>query len=124
MTPAEVVRALFERMQARDWEGVGATLAPDVEVWWPATDERFSGSAFLAVQRAYPEGWAIAVEEVVADGDRVAARVRVDQDGQRFWCAGFYRVAGDRIRAAVEHWVTEAAETPPAWRRSYTDAPR
>ncbi|MGH9193825.1 MAG: hypothetical protein ACRDZ0_15300 [Acidimicrobiales bacterium] len=37
MRPGDLVRALWERMEARDWEGVRATLADDFVCDWRAT---------------------------------------------------------------------------------------
>jgi ketosteroid isomerase-like protein len=116
---ADVVRRFFESMQARDWEAAAACLAPDIEVWWPASGERFVGRDFLAVQRAYPEGWQITVASVLASGEQVAARVQVDLAPDRFWCAGFYTVRDGVITDGVEHWVTEGADEIPAWRRPF-----
>jgi limonene-1,2-epoxide hydrolase len=115
VTGAQVVRLFFEAMQARDWDAAASRLAPGIEVEMPATGERFVGDAYLAFQRAYPEGWSIDVLEVFGH-ERVATRVRVDHGSQVFLCAGFYEVADDVIQAGVEHWVTLAGETPPAWR--------
>lgn len=118
--PSDVVRNFFSAMQDRRWDDAAARLGPEVDIRWPATRERFVGPAFLAMQRAYPEGWAITVVEVLGQGDRVAVRVAVDQSGQRFWCAGFYTVLDGRISEGTEHWVTEGAEQQPAWRAPYT----
>lgn len=119
--PGAIVRSLFDAMQARQWDRAAALLAPGLKVWWPVTDERFSGHNFIEMQEAYPEGWSITVEEVLSVGDRVAARVAVDQDGERFWCHGWYDVSAGRITSAVELWATQASETPPVWRRRHTD---
>lgn len=121
----DVVTRFHERMQARDWEGAAECLSPTISVWWPASRERFSGATFLKVQRDYPEGWAITVHETVRSGaetdGRVAARVSVDLDGERYWCHGFYSVADGVIVDAIEAWVTEGAEPVPAWRAVYSD---
>ena len=119
--PAGVVRAFYERMQARDWDGAGELLDPGVQVRYTATGERFVGSSFLDMNRAYPEGWTILVEEALSAGDRVASQVRVDHGGDEFWCAGFYTVRDGRIVDGVEHWVTARSETPPEWRRPFRD---
>ncbi|MDH3295706.1 MAG: nuclear transport factor 2 family protein, partial [Acidimicrobiia bacterium] len=118
--PATVVRRFFELMEERDWDGAGELLAADVRIDFSATGERFDGPNFLAMNRAYPEGWRIDVIDVIADGNRVAAQVIVDHGDRRFWCAGFYAVDTGRIRSGIEHWVTEAADDPPAWRDRYT----
>ena len=120
MESAQVVREFFERMEARDWDAAGERLAPDVRIDFTETGERFEGPGFLAMNRAYPEGWTIDVVEVLAgEGGRVAAQVRVDQGETTFWCAGFYTVANDRIAEGVEHWVTAGSEEPPEWREPF-----
>lgn len=117
---AGAVRQFFEAMQARDWDAAATALHPHVHVWWPATDERFTGEAFLEMQRAYPEGWSIEVVEVLADGDGAAARVAVDSGGVRHWCHGTYRLEEGRIRRAVELWAAEGSAQPPPWRARFT----
>ena len=106
-------------MEARDWESAAELLYPELHIEFTETGEVFEGGNFLAMNRAYPEGWSIEVVETIAQGCRVAAQVRVQQDATTFWCAGFYEVADDVIRSGVEHWVTERSETPPVWRQEY-----
>lgn len=118
-SPADVVRTFFDSMQARDWAGAAGCLADDVRVWWPVTGERFRGPDFLAMQRAYPDGWRIEVVEVLADDDRASARVAVDLDGERYWCFGSYAVGEGVITEGVELWGTQGSETPPAWRARF-----
>jgi len=115
-----VVRQFYERMQARDWTAAAELLSPTVEIRFTSTGERFVGPSFLAMNRAFPEGWTIDVHEVLCVGDRVATQVQVDQDGATFWCAGFYTVSEGRIVDGVEHWVTEHGELPPPWRQPFT----
>ncbi len=123
MNGTEVVRAFWERIQARDWAGVGAVLAPDVVVEWPATGERLHGrDAVVGVNRAYPEGWSIRIVRLVQDGDPSAAgtvvsEVEVPHEGIGvFAVASFWHVEGGLITRAREYWVQCAGEEPPAWR--------
>lgn len=116
-------------MEARDWDRAAACLSPDITVWWPATDERFVGDAFLSMQQAFPEGWRIEVVDLLAEGARVASRIVVHMDGQRFWSHGWWRVSDGRIAQGVELWTTEGEDSPPDWRHRFTsdgqrDAPR
>lgn len=120
-TPVQTVRSFHEAMQARDWDRAASFLAEDLAAWYPVTDERFRGPQFLAMQRAYPEGWQIDVVELIADGDRAAGRIAVDQDGQRFWCHGCWTVHDGRITEAIELWGTQGSETPPPWRSAFTE---
>jgi ketosteroid isomerase-like protein len=116
-TAGNTVRRFFERMQARDWDGAGELLSPNIHIEFTETGERFDGANFLAMNRAYPEGWTIDVVETVTQGQRVAAQVRVDHGDDVFWCAGFYQVTAGVIVSGVEHWVTERSEPAPEWRR-------
>ena len=122
MQPADVVRALFERMQARDWMGARATMADHAVIRYSATGEVFTGAVFMAMNEAYPEGWTIEIVDIAAAGDRVAAQVRVPNGGQIDWLSGFYTVADGRIVDGHEHWVTEHAEPAPEWRKPFTAA--
>lgn len=117
--PAEVVRSFFELMEARDWNGAGQRLAPDLVIDFTETGERFVGDDFLAMNMAYPQGWSIEVVEVLAVGNRVAAQVRVTHGQTIFWCAGFYTVTSGKIESGTEHWVTEGSAQPPQWRRPF-----
>ena len=107
-------------MEDRDWQEAGRLLSPTLHIEYTETGERFDGSNFLAMNQAFPEGWSIEVVETVADGDRVAAQIRVTHGEQVFWCAGFYTVAGGLITSGVEHWVTERSQPAPEWRQTFT----
>ncbi|MCZ9348898.1 nuclear transport factor 2 family protein [Streptomyces mutabilis] len=78
MEPSMIVQEFWDRMQARDWAGLGALLAEDVVVEWPVSAERIVGREnFVRVNAEYPEGWSIHVMRVVADGDTVVSEVEV-----------------------------------------------
>lgn len=120
MRADEVVSSFWARMQARDWPGVHALLAPGVVLEWPATGERFEGAdAVVAVNREYPEGWTIDVQRVVAsvDGETVVSEVEVPHEGLgTFAVASIWQVRDGLVIAGREYWVTCAGEEPPPWR--------
>ena len=71
-----IVTQLWEAMEARDWETVAGLLADDFVCEWPVSRERFRGrDNFVAVNRAYPGDWHVAVRQVIAEGDRAASEV-------------------------------------------------
>jgi SnoaL-like domain len=120
MTPAEIVRALFERMEARDWDGARVTLADGYVCDYPHTGERFgSADAFISMNRAYPEGWHITVDETVADGTRVAARVRVTHGDGLFHCLSFADVEDGLVTRSIDYWLDDRGEAAPDWRAPY-----
>ncbi len=121
MTPEAVVRSLWDRIQARDWEGLSLLLDPHLVVRWPSTGEVFRGADnFVSVQSDYPEGWSISVLRVLAAGNEVVSEVEVPTiDGPTFRVASFATVRDGRVVEATEYWVTVDAEEPPKWREPY-----
>ena len=122
--PVDVVRGFWERMEARDWNGARELLADDLVVVWPATLERFEGGdLFIAMNQAYPEGWHIAVQAVMAEKQDVLAWVAVTLDGQRSWCSQRATVHNKKILNAVELWTDEGGVVAPTWRKPFGSQP-
>ena len=121
--PAEVVRELWDRIQARDWDAAGELLAEDVVVDWPQTRERIRGRAnVIAVNRNYPEGWTIRVLRVLQDGDTAVSEVAVDHvDHGTFLAASFFVVRDSQVARGVEYWVDPPKGDPPAWRTEWVE---
>jgi len=114
------VQGMWERFQARDWEGAAELIHEDFVGEWPNTAERMEGrDNYLAVQRAYPEGWTIEVRRVIADGDQVAAEVRVPHGDELFHCAGFYEVREGKVLRATEYWSDGVPGEAPTWRAEW-----
>jgi hypothetical protein len=124
MNAEQVIAEYWRRTQARDWEGVHALLAPELEVEWMATGELFAGrDAFVGMNRAYPEGWEIQVRQIVANGPLVVSETLVPYvDGTLFAVTSWWEVEGGLIQHGREYYVTVGAETPPAWRAAYSTA--
>jgi hypothetical protein len=120
MTPADTVRALFERMEARDWDGARATLADGFVCDYPHSQERFGpADAYIGMNRAYPGDWHITVDETVAEGSRVAARVRVGLGDHLYHCLAFADVEDGFVTRSVEFWLDDAGEAAPDWRAPF-----
>ena len=47
MNAATVVRELWTRAQARDWDGFGELVAEDAVIEWPVSSERIVGRALI-----------------------------------------------------------------------------
>lgn len=120
---ALVVRALWDRIAARDWERAGDTLAENVVISWPHTGELIRGrDRYMEINRRYPEGWSVEIRRVFGDAGQAVLEARVPHRslGVSF-VAGFYRVQAGRISEGTEYWVDEAAQPPPVWRSRLTD---
>jgi ketosteroid isomerase-like protein len=121
--PAGVVRSFWERIEARDWDGMRALLAEDVVFDWRHSLERFRGREnVVGMNRAYPEGWRIEVLQVLSCGDRVVSEVRVPfLDEAVFFVASIFEVRDGLIGSAVEYWIKAGHEAAPDWRRPFTE---
>ena len=116
MDAAEVVRGVWEGMEARDWDRVRSLLDDGLVVDWPQTRERIrGGDAYVALNRAYPGDWHIEVVDCFAAGSRAALRAVITDGPAIFLASGFYRVADGRIAEAVELF---AEPTEPPYDRS------
>ncbi len=123
MTPQDVVQRFWAAIAARDWASMADLLHPDVVVEWPASGERIVGrDNVVAVNREYPEGWAIDVLRVIGDDDVVVSEVEVPHQGLGvFRAASFWTVRDGLIVSGREYWIGVGAEEPPAWRSAYAE---
>ena len=72
---------MWDRMQARDWDGLTELLATDLVVDWPANGEQIVGrDNFVKFNATYPEGWSIRVLRILGEGDQVVSEVEVPHE--------------------------------------------
>lgn len=121
MEPSQIVQELWDRMQARDWPGLGELLADDLVVEWPVSGERIVGrDNYVSVNAMYPEGWSIRVLRVMADGDAVVSEVEVPHDTMGLHrVVSLWTVRDGRITAGREYWTESGSDPSPAWRAAY-----
>ncbi|THJ65478.1 nuclear transport factor 2 family protein [Arthrobacter echini] len=119
----EVVRRYWSSVWSRDWDGVGRTLADDVEVFWPVTREIIRGrDNMVAVNSQYPNGWSIDVLNAYDAGDVVISEVQVPQeDVGIFRVVSLWTVIDGVITSGREYWTLYGGEEGADWRRRYTD---
>ena len=87
-------------------------------VEWPQTGERIVGRAnVVGLTRAYPEGWAITVDEILDAGDTVVLRAWIDHPTAPTYAIGFYDVRDGRIARATEFFAD--LYDPPAGREQW-----
>lgn len=123
MESSRVVEALWDRVQARDWDGVAELVAEDAVIEWPVSGERIVGREnYVAVNREYPEGWAIRVLRIVADGDEVVSEVEVPHEGIGvFRAVSFWSVRDGQIAQGREYWTSPGADPRPEWRAAFVE---
>jgi ketosteroid isomerase-like protein len=123
MKSSSVVEALWDRTQARDWDGVAGLLAAEAVIEWPVSGERIVGREnYVAVNREYPEGWAIRVLRIVADGDEVVSEVEVPHDSMGvFRAVSFWTIHDGQIIRGREYWTSLGADPRPEWRAPFVE---
>ncbi|MFD2766484.1 nuclear transport factor 2 family protein [Micromonospora eburnea] len=121
MEPTKIVQELWDRMQARDWAGLGELLADDLVVEWPVSAERIVGREhYVRINAEYPEGWAIKVLRIVADGEVVVSEVEVPHETMGVHrVASFWTVRDGKIIDGREYWTCLGADPSPEWRAAY-----
>ncbi|MBT3164566.1 nuclear transport factor 2 family protein [Streptomyces sp. Vc74B-19] len=123
MDPAEIVHALWGRMQARDWPALADLLADDLVVEWPVSAERIRGrDNYIRVNAEYPEGWSIKVLRVLEAGDEVVSEVEVPHATLGVHrVASFWTVRDGLVTWGREYWTELGADPSPAWRAPYVE---
>jgi SnoaL-like domain len=113
---------LWRSIEARDWAAAGRLLAVDAEIYWPHSGEIIRGrDNYIGLNREYPEGWGIVVLSVLSVGDRAVVEARVPHKTLGVsYVAAFYQIKDGVISRGTEYWVDEASQSPPDWRRRYT----
>lgn len=117
--PTEPARALWERMNARDWDGVGRLLDGGFSATWPQTAERIPDpQAYVGLNRSYPGTWKIKVRSVEPTVEGAVVRALISNGGEEVHAIGFYRIMGGRILSAEEYFAD--CGTPPFDRSDFT----
>jgi ketosteroid isomerase-like protein len=119
--PHDVVVEFWDRIQARDWDGLGSLLSDDFVVEWPDARLRIRGREnFVEFNRTYPEGWTIEVLGMVAQGNTVVSEVRVPHREQGvYYVVSIQSVDGDKLAGGREYWLTQHEEDMPAERARF-----
>ena len=112
LTAAQLIRVLWDRIDAQRWDGLAEVLDPDARIELVHTGEVLTRDAFLRLNGDYPGRWHASVEDLVADADRAVTRARVTDGERTFHVASFARSRSGLLVELVEVW-TESGQTPP-----------
>jgi hypothetical protein len=113
---SEVLRELWARIDAQDWDGLAGLLDPRLTAHYTHTGEDFSPGELVHLNREYPGRWQVNVEDVVGEGARAVSRARVSDGSQAYHVASFATVHGGLVTELVEVW-SESGVPAPADRR-------
>ncbi|MFE3764121.1 nuclear transport factor 2 family protein [Streptomyces sp. NPDC059104] len=130
MEPLKVVAQLWERIEARDWDGVAALIAEDAVIEWPVSGERIVGRAnFVAVLRDEGDDsadderslGAVEVLRILADGDLVVTEVEIPEEHVVYRAVSLWTVRDGEIVGAREYWTSPGQDPAPRWRAVYVE---
>ncbi|MGR4881375.1 nuclear transport factor 2 family protein [Streptomyces sp. LARHCF249] len=124
MEPMNVVARLWQRIEARDWDGVADLIAEDAVIEWPVSGERIVGRAnFIAVNSddGYTVERSVELLRILADGDLVVTEVEVPQDHVLYRAVSLWTVRDGEIVGAREYWTSPGQDPAPRWRAGYVE---
>lgn len=124
MEPLNVVAQLWERIEARDWDGVAKLIAEDAVIEWPVSGERIVGRAnFIAVNSddGYTDERSVELLRILADGDLVVTEVEMPQDHVLYRAVSLWTVRDGEIVGAREYWTSPGQDPAPRWRAGYVE---
>ncbi|MEV7519381.1 nuclear transport factor 2 family protein [Streptomyces sp. NPDC091371] len=124
MEPLKVVARLWERIEARDWNGVAELIAENAVIEWPVSGERIVGRAnFIAVNRDedYVDERSVEVLRILADGNLVVTEVEIPQDHVVYRAVSLWTVRDGEIVRAREYWTSPGQDPAPRWRAGYVE---
>ncbi|MCX4527130.1 MULTISPECIES: nuclear transport factor 2 family protein [unclassified Streptomyces] len=126
MEPLTVVAQLWERIAARDWNGVGKLIAEDAVIEWPVSGERIVGRAnFIAVNSddcyTYTDEHPVDLLRILADGNLVVTEVEIPQDHVVYRAVSLWTVRDGEIVGAREYWTSPGQDPAPRWRAGHVE---
>ncbi|MGW4503137.1 nuclear transport factor 2 family protein [Streptomyces sp. NPDC004436] len=124
MEPVEVVARLWERIGARDWDGVAGLVAEDAVIEWPVSGERIVGRAnFIAVNSDddYSDARPVEVLRVLTDGEHVVTEVEMSQDHVVYRAVSLWTVRDGEVVGAREYWTSPGQDPAPRWRAGFVE---
>jgi hypothetical protein len=116
----QFLEALWARIDALDWAGLGDLLDPGAKVRYLHTGEVLDRDAYVRLNAGYPGRWHVEVSDIVSgDGGRAVSSARVYNDAESHYVATFATVANGKITELTELWA-EPAPVPSHLRPSGT----
>jgi hypothetical protein len=124
-TAGAALTRMADAIDAQDWEGLAALLAPDFRARYHHTGEEFDGKQFVALNRDYPGQWRFVPDVVVDAGSTAVLRARVSDAAEvspeTHYVASFGTVDDVGRLIQLEELWAEVVAPPHGVRRSDPD---
>jgi ketosteroid isomerase-like protein len=122
MDNRQILENFWNTMGTNDFHAAAQLLHEDYLLEWPQSGERIRGrDNFAAINAAYPaEGkWTFAINQLVAEGEKVASDVSVSDGKRHERVITFSTIRDGQIWKQVEFW-PEPFEAP-EWRAQWIE---
>ncbi len=104
-TPQEIVEMFWHAFDTFDFEEAGRLLHDNFVFELPQSKERVRGRAnFVAFNANYPGRWHIAIQRMVASGDKVTTEITARSEEQTLTAISFFRIQDGKIIHIREFW--------------------
>jgi len=116
MDHQELVRQYWGDIHRQQWKRLVRYFDEQAAIRWHNTDEQFTVSEFIRINKLYPGDWLIDIERLESAGDLVISVVRVYQKDSlvSVHTTSIFEFRGERIAALDEYWGND--EQAPKWR--------
>ena len=107
--------SLWQAIHRQDWDALADFFAPDAQIFWHNTRERFTPGEFVRANSEYPGDWTVTVERAEEWGDLVVTAIQTRAGEASFHAVSFFQMGEDgRIVRLDEYWGGDGP--PPRWR--------
>lgn len=109
-------QAFFRAVVTQDADVLRAFFAPDAQICWHCSNERFTLEEYIRANCEYPGKWNGELERVEQAGDTTVLAGRIfDTDGASLHVVSFLREQGGKIVSLDEYYGDDGPA--PAWRQ-------
>jgi len=111
----QTLRNFWDRINQRDWAGLGQLLTPGLQTRYLATDELIDGAeGFVRLNAEYSGRWRVTVLDLVAAGDRAVtcARLDAEEGSEAHYVTSFATVRDGLVADLTELWADAGQEVP------------
>ncbi|EJC7018407.1 hypothetical protein BBM20_17450 [Vibrio parahaemolyticus] len=119
MGKVEIIKCLWDKFSAGDYEGSKSLFSEQLEVIWPTSREYYeSADEFIAVNEVFGKDWMFEVKHAESTGsDKVISIVYVTSPSfpDSFYATSIFTFASNQICRMETYWAFE--DVQPEWRK-------